>query len=56
MSISQNGKDHPNLTIILITSVQFPATEPLELFWDSETTFLISLQFLEYSSISLAKL
>ncbi|KAH2840019.1 hypothetical protein KXW36_001558, partial [Aspergillus fumigatus] len=34
MRISQHGQDRPDLAMILTTSVQFPSTEPLELFWD----------------------
>lgn len=56
MRISQNGKDRPELGMILTTSVEFPATEPLELFWDSETNFVVSLHSLESFSISPAEL
>ncbi|KAB8212822.1 hypothetical protein BDV33DRAFT_210813 [Aspergillus novoparasiticus] len=56
MRISQNGKDRSDLAMILTTPVQFPATEPLKLFWDNGTNVVVSLHSLECFSISPAEL
>lgn len=52
ISIKHNGIPRPDLGVAMITPVKIPEVEPLTLYWDSQTTFEISLEKSEVVSVS----
>lgn len=56
VSITQNGRPRPDLAVIMITPMEVPETDPLTLYWDSQTTFSISLEKLQVAKVSAVEL
>ncbi|KAE8394848.1 hypothetical protein BDV23DRAFT_179236 [Aspergillus alliaceus] len=52
ISIKENMTSRPDLSLVLITCGKIPAAKPLTLYWDSRTTFVVSLESSEHSTIS----
>lgn len=44
INFAANGKDRPELAMALYTPVKLPVDDDLDLYWDNQTTFTISLQ------------
>ncbi|KAF7589645.1 Dicer-like protein 2 [Aspergillus hancockii] len=52
ISIKENMTSRPDLSLVLITYGEIPAAKPLTLYWDSRTTFVVSLESSEHSTVS----
>ena len=44
INFATNGEDQPELAMALFTPVKLPMNDDLDLYWDNQTTFTISLQ------------
>ncbi|KAH1973043.1 hypothetical protein KXV92_004860 [Aspergillus fumigatus] len=52
ISIQENSIPQPDLSLVLVTFGRIPIATPLTLYWDSQTSFVVSLEILERLKIS----